>query len=166
MLLRGGQKILQSELIHDLTTFGPEQFITQIKSIVAQRVAQNGAALERVLETKNRTFQMEVAIKKRAVYYQDKRTQNGRWFYCIGENAAYKFNGTEIQWRKENGAWFYRKSYDFGLATEGVTRSSSEFFQIYRADGEKSDTTLDNWIIELDASALGNNLGIKVWGRS
>ena len=53
-----------------------------------------------------------------------------------------------------NTSWVFDKSYDFGLATERVTRSNSVFFQIYRADREKSDTTLDNWIIELDASSL------------
>ena len=43
----------------DLTTYGPEQFITQIKSIVAQNVSKTGAALERVLDTKKSQFWKE-----------------------------------------------------------------------------------------------------------
>ena len=101
----------------DLTTYGPEQFITQIKSIVTQSVAQKGATLERVLEKK-------VGLgsnTKRGVYYQT-GTQNGN-NPIVWSDAAYKCNGTEINWISLSKSWVIKKLWDFGLATEGVTRS-------------------------------------------
>ena len=143
----------------DLTTLGPEQFITQIKSIVAQNVSKTGAALERVFETTKDVTTNGVTTKKRAVYYQKATKQSDgslTWYHSV-----YRCDGTEIEWTRIKGAWVLLKLWDFGTAKEGVTRSPSEFFQIYRADGEKGDTTLDNWIIELDASALSNNQALK-----
>ena len=66
--------------MHDLTTYGPEQFITQIKSIVAQKVSKTGAALERVFETTDDVTTNGVTTKKRAVYYRDKRRKRFRCY--------------------------------------------------------------------------------------